>query len=386
MESMPWLDLSVEKQRRDLVEAVLARREPVSVICRRFQVSRQTAYKFCARFRADGGAGLRDRRRAPLHACAKQAPRWREIILRLRHQQPSWGAHKLRWLLGEKFGRRNLPSARTIQRWLVAAGLIRRKVVRRRLRPTRLIRALQPRRHQSVWTIDLKGWFHTTGGFKVEPLTVRDLWSRFILCTSVLEVRNERSVRLVCQRLFRRYGRPKAIRCDRGGLFFGDGPHGFTRLSLWWWRLGIRVEFVRRGQIDNNAHEQMHRVLKAETVIGRTKKAQVRNLEKWRQRYNYHRPHAALGMQPPARLFRARPAQLPTLRAPRYPRHWLKRFVATNGKIFLPGWHGSIGRAFGGQRVGLAPAGARRYRIYFARLYLGTLELNRSRTLIMPAF
>ena len=242
------------------------------------------------------------------------------------------------------------------------------------------------RRSNHIWTIDLKGWFRTGDGSKIEPLTVRDQWSRFLLWTRPLSPRNERNARRVCRRLFRRYGRPAVIRCDRGSPFFGDGPHGFTRLSLWWWRLGIRVEFVRRGRINNNAHEQMHGVLKAELAIASTARVQTQRLERWRRRYNEYRPHDALGMRTPASRYRARPAPLPALPQPRYLPDSLVRRVHPNGDITIPGWRGTIGRAFAGLSVALVPYRPQHYRVYFASLYLGELDLTRSRKLLPAPF
>ena len=123
---MPWQNPSVMKPSRELVAAVLARREPVSRVCLRFKVSRQTAYKFLARFIAEGRAGLRDRSHAPKRPQSGQAPRWQARVRQLRRQRPTWGARKLRWELGRQFGGRDLPAARTLSRWLSAAGLIRR--------------------------------------------------------------------------------------------------------------------------------------------------------------------------------------------------------------------------------------------------------------------
>lgn len=383
---MTWKYSSVVTQRRELVEAMLAGREPVRTLSHRFGVSRQTAYKFLTRFRANGGAGLRDRWHGPVSPHASQAPQWRARLLRLPKAHPSWGARKLRWLLGCRFGRRRRPAERTLQRWIARAGLVKSPPVRRRTRPTRRVRATAARHSNAVWTIDLKGWFRTANGTKVKPLTVRDLWSRFVLWSTPLAPRDERNVRLICQRLFRRHGRPRVIRCDRGAPFFGDGPHGLTRLSLWWWRLGIRVEFVCRGQIDNNAHEQMHRVLKADTAIAWSGRAQARSLERWRQGDNRRRPHESLGLQTPTSRFRSQPRRLPVLRNPKYPPTSLVRQVEANGKISCQGWRGWIGRAFGGLPVGLTPAGFRRYRVYFGSLYLGLLELNGARQLILPVF
>jgi hypothetical protein len=34
------------------------------------------------------------------------------------------------------------------------------------------------RRSNQAWTVDFKGWFRTQDGQRIEPLTVRDLFSR----------------------------------------------------------------------------------------------------------------------------------------------------------------------------------------------------------------
>ncbi len=383
---MPWKRSSVVAQRYALVMALLVERDSAEVTCRRFGVSRQTGYKFIRRFAAQGRKGLQDQSRRPRCAQGRWSERWRRRLLRLRRSHATWGARKLRWLLRRRFRAVDLPGERTLQRWLAQAGLSRARQPKRRravFGPARP--ATRARGSNAVWTFDLKGWFFTGDGRKVEPLTIRDLGSRYVLWTRPLSPRSERNVRRICQRLFRRHGCPAVIRCDRGAPFCSDGAHGFTRLSLWWWRLGIRVEFVRRGSIDNNAHEQMHGVMQAELTIAHTSGAQAQRLERWRQRYNHERPHEALGLRTPASRYRSRPAPLPRLQPPHYPTGWLVRQVQRNGEIHLPQWRGTIGRAFAGLPVGLEPAGPRRYRVHFARLLLGELDLTSpGKLLLLP--
>jgi putative transposase len=381
---MPWKEWAPEAQRRALVEAMLAGKQPVAELCRRFGVARQTAYKFRRRFAREGGAGLRDQSRRPRGTVSAQRKRWFQRVVQLRQTHPTWGGRKLRWLLRQRWPRERVPCERTVQRWIKQAGLVRLATRKRRRAFLPAQRPSMARRSNAVWTFDLKGWFLTGDGTKVEPLTIRDLWSRYLLWTQPLAPRNEVGVRRICRRLFRRYGRPAVIRCDRGAPFFGDGPHGFTRLSLWWWRLGIRVEFVRRGCIHNNEHEQMHQVLKAEVKVCATRQAQAHRLEQWRRGYNHRRPHDALGLQPPASRYRPKPETLPALDAPRYRPSWLVRIVQRNGEVCLPGWSGTIGRAFGHLPLGFAPCGAHRYRIYFGTLFLGHLDLAHERKLLLP--
>jgi putative transposase len=373
---MPWKQNSLVQERKKLVLALLARREPVRIIGRRFGVSRQTAYKFLRRFLQAGLAGLQDQPRGPKGKNVRRWAHYRSLLFAKRRRRRTWGAHKLLWWLREQQPRGRLPAARTLERWLRAAGLMRVRRVRRRIEPLSLQPYRRGRRSNEVWTIDWKGWFRTGDGSKIEPLTIRDLGSRFLLWAQPVPRRTDTAVRGVCRRLFRKYGIPQAIRTDLGGPFCSTGPYGLTTLSLWWYRLGIGVEFVRRGAgLDNNAHEQMHGVMQAETASppAPTRPAQLQRLRRWHYDYNHHRPHAAIGNQPPARRYRPKPAQLPPLLRPTYPAHWPVRRVGHTGEISLCATRCYIGRTFAGLAVGCKPVGPH-YKVYFHRLLLATIN------------
>jgi len=66
--------------------------------------------------------------------------------------------------------------------------------------------------------------------------------------------------RPVFERLFDKYGLPKAIQSDNGAPFASTRAlGGLTPLSAWWVPLGIRVVRSRPGRpTDNGAHERMH--------------------------------------------------------------------------------------------------------------------------------
>src|SRR3989442_990773 len=122
----------------------------------------------------------------PLRAAHRIANRpaelWLARIRRWRARHPSWGAPKLRWALQRRFGSPGLPSEAAIGRWLKQWGLVRRR--RRPVHKGPLIerpRLTMAKSPNEVWTVDFKGWFRTGDGSRVEPLTVRDLASRYIL-------------------------------------------------------------------------------------------------------------------------------------------------------------------------------------------------------------
>jgi len=52
--------------------------------------------------------------------------------------------------------------------------------------------------------------------------------------------------------IFRQYGIPLVIRSDNGSPFGSTGALGLTRLSAWWVKLGIRVEFIEPGHPEQN--------------------------------------------------------------------------------------------------------------------------------------
>jgi transposase InsO family protein len=277
----------------------------------------------------------------------------RAALLRLRQSHPTWGAKKLRWRLRKIWPRRRLPHVRTLERWLpLEAGPRRRKLLWCAPSPRRVVR-----RCHDVWTVDFKGWFRTADGRRCEPLTVREACSCFLLHCAHVAPQSDPAVRPVFKRLFRAYGPPRAIRVDNGPPFGGTGALGLSTLSTWWLRLGIAVEFGRPAHPeDNAAHEQMHRVLKAEAATHPEANlaAQNRRLESWRRKYNHARPHEGLGQQPPAHRFRTNRRRFPTtLPEWIYPKTYAVRQVSRGGWISWQGRRRLIGRAFAGERIAL---------------------------------
>jgi hypothetical protein len=224
--------------------------------------------------------------------------------------------------------------------------------------------------------VDFKGWFRTQNGQRVEPLTVRDLFSRYVLAIRLLRDQSWRPVRRVFMRLFRKFGYPVVIRVDNGSPFASTGALGLSRLSAWWTALGIRVEFIAPGHPEQNgAHEQMHRVLKAETTrpSSSNPRAQQRRTDRWTKMYNEIRPHEALKERPPIKVYRPRPvhARQVTLS---YPQGRAVRRVRSNGQIKWRGRKRFIGEAFVGYPLALKRRKGERWAVYFAGLVIGELR------------
>lgn len=374
---MSWKQFSAVVRRLQFVKLASKGQRSLSQLCRRFGMSRKSGYKWKARFESEGPSGLRDRSCQPHRSPRRISSQWLTRIRRLRRQRRSWGSRKLGARLRTEYPGQGAPAARTIGKWLKRMKLNRRQR-RRSPRGPQLPRAelTLARRSNQVWTVDFKGWFRTGDGQRAEPLTVRDLFSRYLLSVRVLPDQSWRPARRVFGRLFQAKGYPGVIRVDNGGPFGSNGPAGLSRLSAWWTALGIRVEFIRPGHPEQNgAHEQMHRVLKAETTRPASihPRAQQRRTDRWVRIYNQIRPHEALGQRTPAEVYRSKPT--PPRRGVLSYRHgWAVRRVRTNGQIRWRGRKRFVGEAFVGYPVGLNRTGRDKCEVHFAGLLIGELR------------
>ena len=365
--------------RQQALQALTQPAATIQQVAEQFGLSRATLHTWVKRAREEGDRGLLERSRAPRRSPQTLPAHWAQELISLRRARPHWGAAKLLVLLRELHPRaRRLPALRTLERWLQRLHLSVPPPPRSRRGPELPRPALTAgQRPNDVWTIDFKGWFRTADGARCEPLTVRDLASRFLLAVRIVPEQSDRAVRPVLQALFRTHGRPRCIRVDNGAPFAGQGALSLTTLSAWLERAGIRVEFTRPAKPqDNGAHEQMHRVLKAETLQppAAHRRAQQRRFDRWREVYNCQRPHAALGDKRPAEQYRpSRRAWVPPPPST-YPKTWLTRRVRNRGSIKLDGRLRFIGRAFVFQTIGLRSDPAGHSLVYLDRLHLGTLH------------
>ena len=375
---MPWNECDRVTARWNFVQAVLARRASFAAVCATHGISRACGHKWWRRFRQGGRPALREHTRQP-HRAGQQQQGWLRRLLTLRRRHPTWGPHKLHWLLRQRHRHVRVPGVRTLGRWLAAAGLVRRHV--RRAPPGPRI-AADPRpvatRPNELWTLDFKGTFRTADGARIFPLTVRDAASRCVLAVHHVSRPNEPTVRRVLTALFRRCGLPRAVQVDNGAPFAGSGPRGLSALSVWWLRLGLRVVFTRPAcPQDNGAHEQMHRVLKAETTRppAAHARAQQRRFTRWRHCYNHARPHAALGLHPPAKRYRPSAQRLPAvLPAWSYQAAWLRLRPGANGRAWWGQRQRLFGRAFAGEWLGLRPRRSGWTEVYLGPHLLGLLH------------
>ena len=368
--------MSLLVRRLQFVKLVLKARQSMSQLCRLFGFSRKSGYKWKARFESEGRRGLRDQSCCPKSSPRQISPEWLKRIRGLRRRHRTWGSRKPAARLRKEYPRRKAPAARTIGKWLKRLKL-NRPGRRRSWRGPHLSRRKLTiaTRSNHVWTVDFKGWFRTQDGQRVEPLTVRDLFSRYLLSVRLFRNQSWRSVRRVFLRQFRKQGYPRVIRMDNGSPFGTTGPAGLSRLSAWWTTLGIRVEFITPGQPgQNGAHEQMHRILKAETTRPASThlRAQQRRTDRWVKIYNGIRPHEGLDQEAPEEIYR--PKRSPERTAVlNYSKSLVVRRVRSNGQIKWRGRKRFVGEAFIGYSIGLKRVSKDESLLYFADLLIGQL-------------
>jgi transposase InsO family protein len=238
--------------------------------------------------------------------------------------------------------------------------------------------------------VDFKGWYRTAQGQRVEPLTVRDLYSRYGLAIRLLKNQSVVATRREFVRIFKEHGLPERIRCDNGTPFGAVGATGLTRLSAWWVKLGIAVEFIRPGcPSENGAHEQFHRIYKAEVALApeRTRRAQQERSTRWLHEYNWQRPHESLGMKCPGEMFERNLRRMKRRLQPwKYPRGWERRWVKGNGQISRQGELRYVGEAFVRDYVGLKPVAAGVWEVYFGPELVGALHEKESGRIRMAKY
>lgn len=374
---MPQTPYLTVEQKLRFVLAAQHSTTTVQQLCRTWHISRQTGYKWLYRYRKGGLAALQERSRAPRHRPRTLPQLWIDRIEQLRRKHPRWGPKKLRAALHQQHPRARLPAHSTIGGWLRRLGLL---VPRKRRLSGPIVRAQKAppaRRPNDVWTVDFKGWFRTLDGQRVDPLTVRDLVSRFGLLAQMLSGQKFRTTQKAFIKLFQQRGQPRALRMDNGSPFGSTGAAGLSSLSAWFIAVGIEVQFIRHGHPEENgSHEQWHRVLKADTAAppAAHPPGQAARTTRWLHHYNHQRPHEALFQQPPARHYRKSPRRYRGLRPPRYPKLLPVRRVHLGGEIKWQGRFRFVGEAFAGHLVALKRIRRGVWAVYFYHVMLGHLH------------
>jgi transposase InsO family protein len=345
-------------------------------LCRRYGVCRDTFYEWRKRRGGGDATWFADRWHGVAHCPHATDGARVEAIVALRRRFPHLGPRKLLWMLERQAPATCWPAASTIGDILKRAGLI--APVKRRRRPLDQARSMTPvAAANDEWAADFKGWFRTHDNRRIDPLTISDGYSRFLIEVRIVAPRIETS-QAVFIRAFRRYGLPQAIRTDNGTPFGSNGAGGLTRLSAWWLKLGVEPHFIHPASPqENGRHERMHRTLKAQTSRppAADPRAQQIRFDAFRRHYNEQRPHEALGQRPPHELYTPSRREMPDRVAePWYDADNEVRRVRPPGTIKWKGDQVFISEALVGELIGIAELETGDHVVRFCNRDIGLLD------------
>jgi len=370
----------MEEKLRFVVEYDLGERT-MTELCQRYEISRETGYVWLRRYRQTGVAGLGEQSRATLRHRNQTPEEIEQLVLELRQAHMRWGPRKLKRILERNEPERVWPASSTIGTMLKREGLV---VARRKRRKTPPYS--EPLAHADganrVWCADFKGWFRTGDGERIDPLTISDAHSRYLLRCQAVEKTDTERVQAIFEAAFREYGLPEAIRTDNGAPFASRALAGLSRLAVWWMKLGIVPERIEAGHPEQNGrHERMHRTLKQDTAMppAANRRAQQRAMDRFREEYNEVRPHEALGMQTPAVVYAVSPRKFPArLPEVEYPDTMLVRRVQQKGHFRWKKHEVFVSEVLWGESVGLLPVDDHCFTVYFAHLPIARFDTRQA--------
>ncbi len=353
--------------------------ESIAALAEVYQVSRKTIYKWLKRYESAGTAGLADLSRAPherpRNVCEENA----RAIIEARHQW-RWGPRKLRLKLQEQHPDIDWPAASTFGDILRRAGISHRRVRKHRT-PLYGSPFANVEMANQTWCADFKGWFRTGDGVRCDPLTITDAHSRYLLCCQITAKTDTVHVRALFEATFRQYGLPRVIRTDNGPPFASPAPGGLSQLSVWLIKLGILPERTRPASPqENGRHERMHLTLKQDTLRppACSRRRQQEEFDRFRQIYNYERPHEGLQDKTPASQYEPSPRPMPR-RVPEleYAPDLIVRRVSTRGEFKWGGAKIFVSELLNYEAVGLKPHDDRFHEVFYGPVRIGWLDSHK---------
>ncbi len=351
---MAWKVNTKMSQRYEFLQ--LANKEDCnfSQLCKRFNISRPTGYKWLSRYDEKDLSSLEDQSKKPHHSKYKTDIHIENLILNLRKQHASWGGRKLKRRL-EDLGYENIPSATTIGNILKRNGVISAEASKK---ATSFIRFEHPNPND-LWQMDFKGWFNMDKS-RCYPLTVLDDHSRYSIVLKACLYERTDVVQEALIEAFRKYGLPKRMTMDNGSPWAGHAQKQLTTLVAWLIRLGIKVSHSRPYHPQTQGKdERFHRTMKVELLNHNyySDLEEVANaFIKWQHIYNTQRPHEALGMDTPISHYKVSPRNYPeVLPVIEYDSNDTVRKITNDGKLSVHGIVFTISRALVGQYIALRP-------------------------------
>ena len=366
---MPWKECDAMSLRKEFIEKYIENVGSFADLCRLFEISRKTGYKWIRRYQSDGVLALDDYSKRPYSFPNKTNNSLVDLILERRDEFPEWGGRKLRKVLLNE-GYKDIPSEATLNRILKTHGRITASESEKR---KKCIRFEYPNAN-ALWQIDFKGHFPLKEG-RCHPLSIIDDYSRFVVCLRAFSCENSEYVKGALEDIFTEYGLPEAMTMD-------NGPQWKTGswLFIWLMRLGIRTTHSRPYHPQTQGKdERFHRTLKTELLKYRLfpniEMAQ-KNFDEWLELYNFKRPHDGIGLLCPCeRYVKSNRPYKKDLPAIEYGPEDIVRKVRSCGQVSYKGKNYFVGEYLKGEYVALRQMMETSLEIYFVNTRVGRINL-----------
>lgn len=301
---MPWRTTNVKNERISFIVRAKQKNRNMSALCREFEVSRKTGYKWLNRFHEGGNLdALEDLSRRPHNSPNRTSEAIERRVEELR-RSTGWAGKKLQLELANEGVHL---AASTIDRIIQRRGLTREG--RRDKKATQRFERSHP---NELWQMDFKGKYRLKEGGNCHPLSVLDDHSRYNVGLFALSSIQASGVQRSLINCFERCGVPEAMLMDHGIPWWSNSNgHGLTKLSVFLIKQGIDLIYgapyhpQTRGKV-----ERFHRTLD-ETLryvgIPHTMAGFRAAFASFARTYNDRRPHESLDMQVPAKRYTPSP-------------------------------------------------------------------------------
>jgi len=322
-------------------------------LCRRFGISPRTGYKWIKRYTKEGEAGLQEKSRRPHNNPNKSSLTLERQILEVREKHRAWGGRKIKAYM-ERSGNKGIPSPSTITMILKRNNMIKKEESIKH----KAFQRFEMEAPNQLWQMDFKGYFTLHNGQNCHPLSIIDDYSRFLVGLKACPNQKRMTVQDHLTDIFQHYGLPERMLMDNGAPWGHDLDTPYTFFNVWLIRLGIKISHGRPYHPQTQGKdERLHRTLNTELLsyVSLADMNECQNeFDKWRDCYNYERPHEAIGLQTPSDRYlpslRRFPESLPVI-AYSFCDHIRK--VDDRGIIFFKNRKFRVGKAFRFSEVGL---------------------------------
>jgi len=304
------------KHRLKIIDWYYLHGENISLTSRHFGIQRSTLRRWLKRLKKEGLVGLNDKSHRPYHLREPSTlPEIQLRVVKIRKSNPYWSKYKISAYLEQQEGIKIHPS--TVGKILKRKGLINNKISKKKKKA-----ALSPKKRYpkgliikepgDLIQIDTK-YLTGIGGRKLYQYSAVDVLTkiRVLSVSTSISSKQARSFLFDCLKEFP--FRIKSIQTDNGSEFLGFFDKELKRLN-------IPHYFIYPHSPKQNSYvERSHLTDEYEFYRQGMMRSSVKELlpllKEWQYKYNYLRPHQALGYLTPMKYleeFKAKKGRIPT--------------------------------------------------------------------------